>query len=342
MSTSWRSALATRSMLVGALAMSVGLAGYSLAANETQSAQGGQQQAADATLTAATFTTADQGACLNWDIQDGLVVNFEQTDCNQPHRFEVASREDLAAYPSSEFGEQAAMPDRTRQAQLREDLCLNPTLSYLGGTLDPLGKYSVASILPPKEAWDAGDRTMLCGVQATDDTGELLQTTGRAATQDQARVFAKGDCVAVNTLGVTKKTDCADPHQLEITSVVDLSTKFDHTPTVEEQDGLLRLECLQAAREYLGGDDPYYYSTLQTFWTTIPESSYTGGSHSVNCALVFANPDANFGTLEGSATGTFTINGEPPAQRPQRDPIVNPEELGEFGEPEPNTGDVVQ
>lgn len=335
MSTSQRSTFITRSLLVGALAVAVGLGTYSLTKHETGSDQAESTQAAESTLAATSFTTADQGACLNWDIEDGLVVNFEQTNCESPHRFEIASREDLGAYPSSEFGENAAMPDTTRQAQLRETLCLNPTLNYLGGTLDPLGKYSVASILPPKEAWEAGDRTMLCGVQATDESGELLQTTGRAAAQDQARVFAKGDCVAVDNLNVTRKADCAAPHQLEITSVVDLSTKFDHTPTVEEQDGLLRLECLQAARDYLGGDDPYYYSTLQTFWTTIPENSFAGGSHSVNCALVFANPDNSFGTLEGSATGVFTINGQPPAQLPQRDPIVNPEELGPFAEPAP-------
>ncbi|MCQ9343027.1 septum formation family protein [Corynebacterium kozikiae] len=331
MSNSWRSALAVRSMAIGAIAASVGFGAYSWAASsEEPSAASPSTNQPETTLTAGSFTTADQGACLTWDTVDGLPSNFQQTDCAMPHRFEVASREDLGAYPTSEFDDQAPMPNRTRQAQLREDLCLSPALAYLGGTLDPLGKYSVASILPPQEAWDAGDRTMLCGIQATNESGEPQITEGRAAEQDQARVFAQGDCVAVDNLSVTRTVDCAEPHQLEITQTVDLEPLFDHVPTIEEQDNALRLTCLQAARDYLGGDDPYYYSTLQTFWTTVPESSWTGGSHSVNCALVFVNPDATFGTLAGSARGAFTINDAPPAPMPPRDPIVNPEELSGF------------
>ena len=55
----------------------------------------------------APFTTADVGACLTWEIQNGALKNFEQTDCAQKHRFEVSYRENLATYPSSEFGPNA-------------------------------------------------------------------------------------------------------------------------------------------------------------------------------------------------------------------------------------------
>lgn len=338
MKNSWRSAKATRIMLVAALASTTALSTY----NIIDSREGGSTQQAispgesavgsDVEFTAATFTTADAGACLTWQEagEDSDIAGFEQTNCDSEHRFEVSSREDLSAYPSSEFGDDAPMPDLTRQAQLREELCLTPTLSYLGGVFDPLGKYSVASILPPQEFWEQGDRTLLCGIQATDDQGNVIATKGAAATQDQARVAQVGECVAVDASSTTRVVDCADPHQLETTKIVDLLPVFpEGTPSIEDQDNHLRRVCTQAAQEYLGGDDALYYSTLQPFWSTITANSWTGGSHSVNCSLVFANRNKSFGTLAGSATDKFTINGKPPAARPKRSPIVNPEPLEE-------------
>ena len=67
------------------------------------------------------FTTAEPGQCLTWDVaEDGTTSNFTTVDCAEEHRFEISSRENLATYPSSEFGTDATAPDITRQAQLRE------------------------------------------------------------------------------------------------------------------------------------------------------------------------------------------------------------------------------
>ncbi|AZA10508.1 septum formation family protein [Corynebacterium gerontici] len=320
MNQSWRSASAARALLVGALIACAGLGAYEAGSEPTPMKQVETKQAAS-------FTTADVGACLTWTDKDGQVADFEQTDCASPHRFEVSSREDLATYPAAEFGPDAQRPDLTRQAQLREELCFNPTVAYLGGTYDPNGKYSIAPILPPQESWDAGDRTLLCGVQSTDDSGNVLSTTGKAAEQDQANVFEVGQCVATDAAGGAHAVDCKDPHQLEMTAVVDLAPVFpDRVPNPEEQDKHLRTACTQAARDYLGSDDRLYESTLQPFWTTVPSNSWLAGSHSVNCALVFGD-QGKFATLQGSAKDQFTINGQPPAQRPKRAPIVNPDEL---------------
>ena len=73
-------------------------------------------------------------------------------------------------------------------------------------------------------------------------------------------------------------------------------------------------------------DDQLYKSTLQPLWATIPANSWDRGSHSVNCSLMF-NDNGHLGTLAGSVKGQFTINGQPPAERPDRAPIVNPEAL---------------
>ncbi|GGG79423.1 septum formation family protein [Corynebacterium pelargi] len=320
MKQSWRSASAARAFLVGALIAAAGIGAYE-ASVETP------PQRSDDSTQVASFSTADMGSCLTWTDKDGTISDFEQTDCAGPHRFEVSSRENLASYPSAEFGADAPMPDLARQAQLREELCFNPTVAYLGGTFDLNGKYSIAPILPPQEAWERGDRTLLCGLQSTDAEGNVITTSGKAAEQDQSNVFAVGDCVATDAAGGAHTVECSAPHQLEITSVVDLQPVFpDRVPSQEDQDKHLRTVCTQAARDYLGGDDRLYESTLQPFWTTVPSSSWLAGSHSANCALVFGD-QGKFAALEGTAKEQFTINGQKPAPRPKRSPIVNPDEL---------------
>lgn len=331
-----RSAAAARIMLTCMLASGVGLGAYTLALpndapnNNAQTPRtSGSPADTSPTVEAVSFTTADTGACLTWEETEGKVTGFEQTDCAAEHRFEVSSREDLSTYPAAEFGPDAKLPDLTRQAQLREELCYSPTVQYLGGRFDPLGKYSVAPILPPQEAWDQGDRTLLCGVQATDQEGRVISTTGKAAEQDQARVFPAGTCISLDPAGGIHTVDCADPHQLEITKIVNLEPVFrDRVPTVEDQDRHLRTECTDAAREYLGNDDKLYESTLQPFWSTITDNSWNGGTRSVNCALVFGQ-DGRFASLKGTAKAAFTINDQPPAPRPKRSPIVNPDALAQ-------------
>ncbi|GAB3695664.1 septum formation family protein [Corynebacterium nasicanis] len=271
----------------------------------------------------APFTTADVGACLTWDIAaDGTVSNFQQAPCAGEHRFEISARENLAAYPSSEFGRTASIPDLTRQAQLREELCQSPTLRYLGGRFDPVGRYSIAPILPPAEAWAAGDRTMLCGIQSTDAAGVPMLTTGAAAEQDQAVVAQPGQCVFVDDSRSLRTVDCAENHQLETTSIVDLSPVFpEGTPSIEDQDRHLQDVCTQAAIEHLGGEEALYQSTLQPYWGTLGQASWIGGSRSVNCSLFHPTPEGGFSNLNGTAREGLLIDGHPPAEQPPRNPL---------------------
>lgn len=334
----FRSALAVRTGLVAAMAASACMMGYSYVVQHqnvsedteptTISAVAPTDPSSSTTSTLpgapAPFSTADVGDCLTWDIDEaGKISNFDKTDCNSEHRFEVSARENLATYPASEFGPEAAMPDLTRQAQLREELCRTPTLRYLDGVFDPVGRYSIAPILPPPEAWAQGDRTMLCGIQSTDPHGTPMTTIGYAKDQDQARVMQPGQCAKVDEAGALRTVDCAEDHQLEATAIVNLAPVFpEGTPSVEQQDEHLRHACTQAAMDYLGGEEQLYHSTLQPYWTTQPRTGWEGGSRSVNCALVAANPDANgFATLTGTATAPFLINGAPPPPRPERNPL---------------------
>lgn len=325
---SWRSSTAVRTVLVAALVAGSGIGGFFYQAGDASDGSPTMmsKSGGETTPQAAPFTTADTGSCLTWNIaEDGSFTNFGQTDCSGEHRYEVASRENLATYPSSEFGPKAPPPDLSRQAQLREELCKGPTLEYLKGQFDPLGRYSIAPILPPADAWTAGDRTMLCGVQVAGDNGIPIKTTGRATEQDQSRAHAAGTCVLVDEAGSTRPVDCGQDHSFEVTKEVNLKEHFpEGVPSVEDQDKFLKQECTVAAQDFVGGDDPLYYSTLQPFWTTINTNSWVGGSHTVNCALFKPSREGGFAVLNGSAKGPFTINGAPPPPQPTRNPLRQP------------------
>lgn len=330
-----RSAAAVRTGLVAALAAAVAVGSYGYFSVDTPGDNGNGSTVSSVAEPAngenggngaAPFTTADVGACLTWDIaEDGTVSNFQQASCDGEHRFEISARENLAAYPSSEFGRDASMPDLTRQAQLREELCQTPTLRYLGGRFDPVGRYSIAPILPPAEAWEAGDRTMLCGIQSTDASGVPMLTTGAAAEQDQAVVAQPGQCVYVDDSRSLRTVDCAENHQLETTAIVDLAPVFpEGTPSVEDQDRHLQDACTQAAIDYLGGEENLYRSTLQPYWGTLGQASWIGGSRSVNCSLFHATPEGGFSNLNGTARDGregLLIDGQPPAEQPERNPL---------------------
>lgn len=271
------------------------------------------------------FTAADEGACLTWQMdEDGTVSGFEETGCENEHRFEVSSREDLNTYPTAEFGPDAPPPNQTRQAQLREELCQTASIRYLGGRYDPSGRYSIAPILPPTEAWERGDRTMLCGLQETDSDGHPILTTGKAAEQDQARVAEPGTCLVTDQANNLRAVECSERHHIEVTDTVDLAPVFtDHTPSADEQNGYLGDVCAKAAEDYVGGEENLYQSTLQIYWGTSPARAWDGGSRTVNCGLVFAKDD-RFADLTGSAKDGregITVDGEVPAPPPERRPL---------------------
>lgn len=315
---------AVRTVLVAALVGAAGVGGYGFATQNAGGGSGGAASSSSSTspvVDAAPFTTASAGDCLSWAVTEGTgeLENFERTSCDGTHRFEVSTREDLATYPASEFGPDAAQPGLTRQAQLREELCQSATLRYLDGRFDSAGRYSIASILPPAEKWAAGDRTLLCGLQETDAQGNVVETSGYVAEQDQSRVYPQGYCVQVDGTQQLFAAYCDQPHQLETTSVVDLLPVFpEGTPSVEQQDAHLKDVCTQAAIDYLGDEEALHQSTLQPYWVPLQPASWNGGSHSTNCYLVHANPEGGFSELTGTATdrATLQINGAPVAEQP--------------------------
>lgn len=325
-------------MLLAALCGGVGTAAYGAMAPEGSTPLSRQSsRAGSPEIEQTTFTDADQGSCVNWTPgEDGANSGFNRVSCAKAHRFEVSAREDLGQYPTSEFGPDAQRPHLERQHQLTDELCVGPTLRYLKGRYDPEGRYSISPILPPASAWAEGDRTMLCGVMVPDAEGRSVETTGLAAETDQSRVFGKDACVQVKD-NTPNQVPCAVDHTWQVTDTIDLSEVFhDAWPPVDKQNDFLNKRCTDAAREYLGGDDPLYYSTLTPFWTTIHSQSWEAGSHTVNCALTFGRPGGGFGVLKGDVRHDFTIDGAPPAKLPERKPLRNQQQHP--GAPAPGAG----
>lgn len=332
--TALRTATGINTVLIAAAASAAFVAAYDLTASDspatTTAAASSSAVPAESSavfVPAGPFTDADTGDCLNWDVAaDGKVSNFQKVECSQEHRFEVATREDLAVYPTSEFGKKASIPSLERQAQLREELCQGATLQYVDGKFDPAGKFSIAPILPPAAVWEAGDRTMLCGLQTTDQNGVPQVTKGKVVDVDQANIAETGQCRAIDKDNVLRSIPCADPHQLETVAVVDLKEKFPQDfPRIEDQDAFLSARCAKAAEDYLGGEENLYQSTLQPYWGTVAETSWAGGTHSVNCSLIHVSPaTGSFSTITGSAKNgkaALMIDGAPPTAQPPRNPL---------------------
>jgi len=311
-------------ILVSALCGGVGAAAYGSMALEgsTPLATTPTSEPAEAELAA--FTDADTGSCLNWRPgENGSNSDFTTVGCAEQHRFEISAREDLSQYPTSEFDEDAEHPSLERQQQLTDELCVGPTLNYLNGKLDPEGRYTISPILPPASAWAEGDRTMLCGVMVQDAQGRSTETVGLAAESDQSRAFPADTCVQViNDSPV--EVPCNEDHSWQVTDVVNLGEGFPQDwPDIDKQNEYLNQRCTEAARNYLGGDDALYNSTLTPFWTTIQSQSWAAGSRTVNCALTFGRPDGGFANLNGDVRQGFTIDGNPPAKQPPRNPLRN-------------------
>ncbi len=262
------------------------------------------------------FADAKAGTCLMWEDQANPEIT--QVDCAQPHLFEVVERVDLSKFPSSEFGPHAQVTDAQRYAMLRDSVCAPAADRYLGGKLDPSGRFTVGLIHPGEKGWSGGERTVLCGLQETGVDGTTFRPiTGAVAGQDQSRVHAPGTCLGIKNGLPTDPVDCATDHAVEVTGQVDLGQKFpDAWPSLEDQDTFLGDTCRKISEDYLGGPDALHNSTLTVYWNTQTLPSWLAGSRRVDCTVGFGKSEGSYAVLTGTAKGPLTIDGKPPEPQP--------------------------
>src|SRR5882724_4681167 len=99
---------------------------------------------------------APPGSCLTWK-PDGS--DMRPVGCDQPHLFEVTGDVDISA----EHGPNDPSPTADAWREIAKQKCTTGAAEYLGGKLDPFGRFSVGALKPSDDQWQSGDRKLRCG-----------------------------------------------------------------------------------------------------------------------------------------------------------------------------------
>lgn len=255
------------------------------------------------------------GSCLNWSSPDG--ADMRRVDCAEPHLFEVTSNVDISA----EHPGDAPPPDLARWQAIAEDKCTPGATTYLGGVLDPFGRFKVNALKPSDAQWRDGDRKLRCGLQRAALSGALLPTTGSAGDQDQSNIHDPGTCLALDGQEIGDPIACGEPHAVEIVGNVDLSTAFPgpEYPAEEAQIEKAIELCAAVTAEYTGGVD-LAARGLTPYPDALKPESWAARSRKIDCKVAAKLPDGT-----GLAPVTNSVRGlGSPSSAPSGPPTPPP------------------
>ena len=265
------------------------------------------------------FTRSVEGDCLTWTKEaPGDPVTVE---CAKPHRFEVAGVVDTATFPTAEFASTAPYPTPERFAEIRGENCSVMVSRYLGGGLDPQGRFAPGLMFPSKSEWEQGVRSLRCGIEQPGVGGAQDEFTGLVREVDQSFTWADGSCIGIDVKSrqpTGAVVNCAEPHAFQVTGSVDLSQRFGGRssgkpwPSVNDQNEYLRSICPNRTNRFFGGAEKFKRTTLNVQPSVVSEVSWLTGSRRVFCYV--ALPDrGGFATLVGDAReDALLINGKIP------------------------------
>ena len=162
----------------------------------------------------------------------------------------------------------------------------SPCSSYLGPKFDPNSRFAVSMLWPGDSAWrQAGERRMLCGLQLPGPDSQQLAFKGKVADVDQSKVWPAGTCLGIDPASNQQTdipVDCASPHAMEITGVVNLAEKFpDALPSEPDQDVFIKDACTRMTDAYLAPIQ-LRNTTLTLIYSTISLPTWSAGSHQVS------------------------------------------------------------
>lgn len=265
------------------------------------------------------FTRSEAGDCLTWTADapgDPVTV-----DCTSAHRFEVSGVIDTASFPTAEFASTAPWPGVERFAEIRDENCSVMASRYLGGGLDPQGRFAPGLMFPSRAEWERGVRSLRCGIEQPGAGGVQEEFKGRVRDIDQSFTWPDGACIGIDA--ATRKAtgvvvNCAEPHAFQVTGSVDLSQRFGGRnsgkpwPSVNDQNEYLRGICPTHTNRFFGGAKKFKDTTLNVQWSVLSEVSWLTGSRRVFCYVALPNR-GGFATLLGDARDdALLINGKVP------------------------------
>jgi serine/threonine protein kinase len=247
---------------------------------------------------------ATPGICATWAQADGS--DAVAVDCAQPHLFEQSGQATLPDQP--------APPDDAQWRDLVAAHCPGIAAVYLGGALDPRGRYRADGLRPTSAQWTAGYRGLRCGLELNSRSGALYPSTGTVRDRGQSAVEQPGTCLGIDSRTVTDAVPCADVHAVEVVGVVDLAQRFTGGfPSVADQDGYLQSTCGKVAGEYVA-KQVIQAAKLTLYWDNLTAASWNAGSREVNCNLAALLPDrSGFAPVTGSVRGGNVTVGTTPA-----------------------------
>jgi hypothetical protein len=253
---------------------------------------------------------ATPGTCATWSQADA--ADATAVDCTQPHLLEQAGQATLP--------DQSAPPDDQQWRGLVAAYCPGIASSYLGGPLDPNGRYRAGALRLTSAQWKAGYRTLHCGLELSSWSGALYPSTGTVRERGQSAVEQPGTCLGINVSTVDDPVPCANVHAIEVVGVVDLAQRFTgSSPSVADQDGYLQPTCGKVAGGYVA-KQVIQAARLTLYWDNLTEASWNAGSRKVNCNLAALLPDrSGFAPVTGSVLdGNVTVGTTPPLPVPQK------------------------
>jgi len=185
--------------------------------------------------------------------------------------------------------------------QVVTEKCTEVAAEFLGGPLDPYGKYTVGALKPTSEQWRDGDRKLRCGLQRVTPSGDrLLPTKGEAQAKTQSNVHDPGTCFALVDGQPGDPIDCMRGHSYETVGQVDLHATYgDAYPDEASQGEKLAELCPPVAAQYTGNID-LRAKQLALYWDTLKPESWAAGSYLVNCKVGAQSQDGALEKVTGS------------------------------------------
>ena len=167
---------------------------------------------------------------MTWDQRPGATVNSSVVSCSDPHLIEMVGH---AVAPASGAYTVTGPTDAQWQA-IEASVSAPMVVTFMGGPLDPHGRFHVGAITPTSDSWGNGDRDLWCGVETyptNASTPEPLVPafTGEARGAPQDYLLDAGTCET--TVGPTPGiVACSSPHDTEITGGAKLFARVTTLP----------------------------------------------------------------------------------------------------------------